>query len=102
MSDLISRSKLQLAIKRSPAIMDKGKHYVRLDAVLGKLLVAPAVDAVPVVRCKDCACRGSHDLCPMCVRVYQLDESGYLDCTADDGFCHCGAKMDAKGDEESE
>lgn len=55
---------------------------------------APVVDAVPVVRCKDCIYREAHDLCPMCVRVYQLDDGGYLDCTVDDGFCHMGAKMD--------
>lgn len=61
---------------------------------------APTIDAVPVVRCKDCVYRGAHDLCPMCVRVYQLDENGYLDCTVDDGYCHRGAKMDAKEEDE--
>ena len=55
---------------------------------------APTIDAVQVVRCRECVFRGQHDLCPMNVRVYMLDEAAYLDCTEDDGFCHKGAKMD--------
>ena len=47
-----------------------------------------------LVRCRDCFKRGQHDLCPMNVRVYMLDEAANLDCTEDDGFCHKGAKMD--------
>lgn len=54
----------------------------------------PTIDAVPVVRCRECVFRGQHDLCPMNVRVYMLDEAAYLDCTEDDGFCHKGEKMD--------
>lgn len=54
MSDLISRSKLQFAIKRNQTIMRDGEHYIRLSAVLEKLRIAPAVDAVPVVRCREC------------------------------------------------
>ena len=86
---------------------DVGKLWEQMDDVdFGELVRDfwkvlnhyPTIDAVPVVRCKDCEYRGGHDLCPMCVRVYQLDESGYLDCTVDDGFCHCGWKMDAKED----
>lgn len=52
-----------------------------------------AIDAPPVVRCKDCIYRGQHDLCPMCVRVYLLDVAEYMDCTEDDGFCHRGLKL---------
>lgn len=60
---------------------------------------APAVDAVEVVRCKDCVYRGDESECPMCWTEWFDDpfdgmESVTRDNTTDDGFCHCGAKMD--------
>lgn len=60
----------------------------------------PTIDAVPVVRCKDCKFRG-FDACPMCHDEYTYDEDDggdyyTVDNTMDDGFCHMGAKMDAK------
>ena len=45
---------------------------------------APTIDAVPVVRCRECAFRGS-DYCPMCHDEYTYDE--------DDGFCHEGERL---------
>lgn len=59
---------------------------------------APTIDAVPVVRCKDCKFRG-FDFCPMCHDEYTYDEDDggdyfTVDNTSDDGFCHKGAKMD--------
>lgn len=62
--------------------------------VLARVKTMLDIDAVPVVRCRECVFRGQHDLCPMNVRVYMLDEAAYLDCTEDDGFCHKGEKMD--------
>lgn len=108
MSDLISRSKLQLAIKRSPAIMDKGKHYVRLDAVLGKLLVAPAVDAVPVVHAENVTpTHYSDDFicgnCGFCCEITEIrhddeDDFGLGGASVYEYECKfcpdCGAKMD--------
>lgn len=57
---------------------------------------APVVDAVPVVRCKDCKFRGS-DFCPMCHDEYTYDEDDggdyyTVDNTDDDGFCHKGKR----------
>lgn len=57
---------------------------------------AKVVDAVPVVRCRDCVLRGS-DYCPMCHDEYTYDEddgSDYytVDNTDDDGFCHKGKR----------
>ena len=56
------------------------------------------IDAVPVVRCRECWRRGKPNYCPMCqlgvygaVPPYDKD----VDLTEDDGFCHLGAKMDA-------
>mgnify|MGYP003294072696 CR=1 FL=1 len=54
----------------------------------------PVADAAPVVRCKECKHRG-HDACPMSFE-YDEYESREIDNTVDDGFCHKGAKMDAK------
>lgn len=61
---------------------------------------APVVDAVPVVRCKDCKNRGTPYSCPMRKLVMPFQGAGsYEDCTEDDGYCHMGVKMDggAKG-----
>ena len=54
---------------------------------------APVVDAVEVVRCKDCKNRGSTYDCPMRKLVFPLDGAGrYEDFTTDDGFCNHGVK----------
>ena len=59
---------------------------------------APTIDAVSVVRCRECKYRG-YDACPMCHDEYTYDEDDggdyfTVDNTTDDGFCHMGAKMD--------
>ena len=46
------------------------------------------IDAVPVVRCKECRRRYDVDECPMCV----LHRDGYFEYTADDGFCDRGER----------
>ena len=51
-----------------------------------------------IVRCKDCALRGSVEDCPMCYEIERIwdvdgwDETTWetVDCTQDDGFCHNG------------
>lgn len=88
MSDLISRSALERTIKRCRAIMIDGNYYVRMHTVLDKILAASAVDAVAVVRCKDCE------------YGYKADEfgKGCILCgthdrvTGPDDFCDCGQK----------
>lgn len=76
-----------------------------VETVYGDLLEAlnnaPTVDAVEVVRCKDCKHRGIAGECPMCYTEDAYDEDyGYdywdVDKTVDEGFCHCGEKMDAE------
>ena len=56
----------------------------------------PTVEAVPIVRCKECKYRGDELRCPMCFDEWDEDDPGFLriDKTVDDGFCHMGAKMD--------
>lgn len=51
---------------------------------------APTIDAVPVVRCKDCIRRYDTDECPMCF----LSEGQYYEFTRDDGFCDRGERKD--------
>lgn len=46
-SDVISRSKLSHSLKRQPCKLIDGKHYIRLDAVLEKVQIAPSVETVP-------------------------------------------------------
>ena len=55
----------------------------------------PTIDAVPVVRCKNCKHRGDPMDCPMCHEEYYFDEDDggdyfTVDQTVDGGFCHAG------------
>ena len=60
---------------------------------------SPTVDAVPVVRCKDCKHRGDYG-CPMYHEEYiEWEDDGYHeseivehDRTRDDGFCDLGER----------
>ena len=93
-SDLISLKELIDAIKSMRVVF--GDEDVFPDHVKNSVILAinlqPTVDAVEVVRCKDCAKRGDPDECPMC---YQKSSAWYpCDNTEDDGFCHVGAMMD--------
>ena len=51
---------------------------------------APSVDAVEVVRCKDCIKRYDTDECPMCF----LSMGQYCEFTQDDGFCDRGERKE--------
>lgn len=51
---------------------------------------APTVDAVPVVRCKDCIRRYDTDECPMCY----LSEGKYCEYTNENGFCDRGERKE--------
>jgi hypothetical protein len=92
-NDLISRS----------ALLEKAEYTdnYRLIVPVDCIQKAPAVDAVEVVRCKDCKHRGDDLCCPMCFEEeYEIDEGdGYFDTdyithdrTVDDGFCDRGER----------
>lgn len=53
-SDLISRCKLKASISREDGVIIGGYRYIRASAVLEKINASPGVDAVEVVRCRDC------------------------------------------------
>lgn len=76
--------------------------YLEEDCFMTDVLVVvdtfPTIEAVPVVRCRDCRKRRSRE-CPMCdyEQLWDDDEGwidAYRDRTEDEGFCHKGAKMD--------
>ena len=59
---------------------------------------APTIDAVPVVRCRECIHRGSA-YCPMRHEDYYFDEddgADYVtrDYTEDDAYCNQGERME--------
>lgn len=56
--------------------------------------ISPTLDAVPVVRCKDCKHRFSSYNCPMRRIVAPADGMmHYEDFTTDEGFCYKGEKI---------
>ena len=50
----------------------------------------PTIDAVPVVRCKDCIRRYDTDECPMCFLI----EGKYYEHTNENGFCDRGERKE--------
>ena len=56
------------------------------DEFVAFLKKQPTIDAVPVVRCKDCIRRYDTDECPMCFLI----EGKYYDYTNENGFCDRG------------
>ena len=61
-----------------------------IDIAWNKIDQAPIIDAVPVVRCKDCIRRYDTDECPMCF----LSEGKYFECTNENGFCDRGERKE--------
>ena len=81
MSDLISRT---------APLAEYDKHHVGAPGMARKLIAdAPTIDAVPVVRCKDCrfSVTISNDHGIFC-------EWWAYDRTLPDGFCHKGERKD--------
>lgn len=81
-------------IERKQAIVDAcnsleqyPSEYARLEDALNKI---PAVDAVPVVRCKDCIRRYDTDECPMC----HVSGGQYYEYTSDNGYCDKGERKE--------
>lgn len=99
MDDLISRKALleALAVKYL-SFDDKDPEQL---GYLGARVIARnqlAVDAVPVVRCRECRHRQNTKECLMCFTEVVDVEDGKLyqfrDLTKDDGFCDRGERRD--------
>lgn len=73
-------------------------HYVTgFDDAITYVEDAPTIDAVQVVRCRECWKRGNERECPMCHEEFDGCDYCTIDYTSDDGFCHMGKKMDGDG-----
>jgi hypothetical protein len=69
--------------KRDPAVM------LALDWIYMLINEQPTIDAVPVVRCKDCKSFSKRVSVNFCAKT---------GCAClDDGYCSCGAKMESEG-----
>ena len=76
-----------MEIVYNQGIVHPNAYYLTNYATL-ILQEAPTVDAVEVVRCKDCIRRYDTEECPMCF----LSEGQYHEFTRDDGFCDRGER----------
>ena len=64
-----------------------------IDIAWNKIDQAPTIDAVPVVRCKDCIRRYDTDECPMCFLI----DGKYYEYTNENGFCDRGERKEGDG-----
>lgn len=105
-SDWISREALLEELGESLQAVKGGTKWMMgaqqgLENAFVMVKKAPAVDAVEIVRCKNCANRGDFLECPLCVHdynwseEYQCMEHNFRDETEDDAFCHKGVRKDA-------
>ena len=60
------------------------------NGLIGLIEKEPTIDAVQVVRCKDCIRRYDTDECPMCY----LSEGKYYEYTNGNGFCDRGERKE--------
>lgn len=108
---MISRNRLTHSLKRQPCKLIDGKHYVRLDAVLEKVGIAPSVNAPEAIHAHWIPCQGKSHIwyCSVCGdkinykqnrRIYNIPK---VPVEKKNKFCrNCGAKMDAKEDDHAE
>ena len=90
---LIDANELMKNIGKIPQL--RGITYGRMKKAGEE---TPTIDAVPVVRCKECWKRGNERECPMCHEEFDGCDYCTIDYTSDDGFCHMGKKMDGGAD----
>lgn len=95
MSDLIRRGDLlkSFDVARMVEYDETGCGVTKRAIPVATIEAAPAIDAVPVVRCRECKHRGHPYNCPMRKLVLPFSGPGvYEDCTEDDGYCHKGER----------
>lgn len=72
------------------AFLEKMKRTSRYFDVKFDIEEMPTIDAVTVVRCKDCIRRYDTDECPMCFLI----EGKYCEYTNGNGFCDRGERKE--------
>ena len=72
------------------AFLEKMKRTSRYFDVKFDIEEMPTINAVPVVRCKDCIRRYDTDECPMCFLI----EGKYYEYTKENGFCDRGERKE--------
>ena len=72
------------------AFLEKMKRTSRYFDVKFDIEEMPTIDAVTVVRCKDCIRRYDTDECPMCFLI----EGNYCEYTNENGFCDRGERKE--------
>ena len=72
------------------AFLEKMKRTSRYFDVKFDIEEMLTIDAVPVVRCKDCIRRYDTDECPMCFLI----EGNYCEYTNENGFCDRGERKE--------
>ena len=72
------------------AFLEKMKRTSRYFDVKFDIEEMPTIDAVTVVRCKDCIRRYDTDECPMCFLI----EGKYYEHTNENGFCDRGERKE--------
>ena len=68
----------------------ENEYVYDTNAVLDSIDSQPTVDAVEVVRCKDCIRRYDTDECPMCFLI----DGKYYEYTNENGFCDRGERKE--------
>lgn len=77
----------QIGLADMEIIMCDGSYKKAFEMLIDKIANAPTIDAVPVVRCKDCKIRYT-DRCGM----FDVDSEG--EWTDDNGFCQYGERKE--------
>lgn len=75
---------------------DRKSYIAGAEAVLKSIDNAPTVDAVSVVRCKNCANRGKKHQCPMMKASDDVYYGSWQDDTEDNYFCSFGESKDGE------
>lgn len=97
MSDLISREALLAEYAKKCGGECRSCDLETHTGECHLILDAPVINAVEIVRCRDCKHRGLPLNCPMCHDEVYYDGDGYsdwfpVDNTIDDGFCYAGER----------
>ena len=79
-----------LGVRRCSKDVLPAAYCAGWNGLIGLIEKAPTIDAVPVVRCKDCIKRYDTDECPMCY----LSEGKYYEYTNENGFCDRGERKE--------